>query len=134
MRFKFFVAIAAAVLSSACSTFTLEDAQFVGYNVSNDNIVIVVNGGVEHPISANGSASFIVQVSVPKNPVPVGYFGTVTGPSSVDKRVQVSVAAKNLRTGRLTSPVVCDAGAKVVTSITYRVDFGYENTSCFSSY
>lgn len=111
-----------------CDAFNYEDAHFVGYNASNDNVMVVVNDGAETPIPANRSVSFEVRVPVPKSTV-----GT-TGPSSVDKTVQVGVAFRNLRTGKLTSPIFCMAGAKIVTSVTYSLNSGSENISCNFSY
>ena len=121
-------------LVMACDTYVQKEALFVGYNVSNDNVVALVNDGEEHPIAANRSAQFVVVVPIAKNPVQP-WFGTPTGPSLNDKSTQVSVAFRNLRTGKLTTPIFCNSGAKLVTTIRYEMSsFGYESTSCQASY
>ena len=125
---KWFMAL--AILASGCSAYREQEAIFVGYNTSNDNVVVLVNDGAETPIVANRSIQFVVQILVPNNPV-----NTVNGPSSIDKQVQVSIAFRNLRTGRLTSPIFCNAGAKVITTVWYRVDSsGSGYADCNSSY
>lgn len=119
-----------AILASGCGAYSEQNAIFVGYNTSSNRIAVVVNDGNGYVIAANGSDQFIVTVMVPKNPVGYG-----TGPSSIDKQVQVSIAAKNLVTGRLTLPIFCNAGAKIVTTVWYRIDSGGEGrVDCNSSY
>ncbi|MDP3763887.1 MAG: hypothetical protein Q8Q92_04620 [bacterium] len=132
---KLFVILIALAVSGCGSPFVERTAQFVGYNNSNDNIVALVNDGEEHPIPANRSVNFTVRVPVPKNPVQMGYISYPSGPSTIDKVVQVSVAFRNLATGRLSTPIMCQAGAKVVTTIWYEVSsYGYESSRCTSSY
>ncbi|MDP2641896.1 MAG: hypothetical protein Q8P21_01230 [bacterium] len=118
------------VFSLGCGAFSSESAPFVAYNTSNHDVVAVVNDGQEFSVPANRSIKFEVRVPVPKNPVGAG-----TGPSSVDKAVQVSVAFRNLTTGRLTRPILCSAGAKVVTHIWYEMfPNGFDDARCTSSY
>ena len=105
----------------------------MAYNLSNDVVVALVNDGQEWEIPANGSTRFTVQVPVPKNPVQTGSYGILTGPSTLDKVIQVSVAFRNVRTGRLTTPIFCSAGAKVVTNIWYEVNFGQAGARCTAS-
>ena len=127
---KIFLTPIVALVIAGCDVFVMREAPFVGYNTSNDNIVALVNDGGEFPIPANRSMKFMVKVPVPKSPV-----GTITGPSSVDKVVQVSVAFRNLTTGKLTSPIFCQAGAKVVTNIWYEVNSNGNSTAiCTTSY
>ena len=127
---KIFLTVIATLVIVGCDVFVMKEAPFIGYNVSNDNIVALVNDGGEFPIPANRSMKFVVKVPVPKSPV-----GTITGPSSVDKVVQVSVAFRNLSTGKLTSPIFCQAGAKVVTNIWYeRTSDGNGTAICTTSY
>lgn len=127
--------VALAVIVSACGAFIERDAQFVGYNTSKDSILVYVNDGGGFPISANGTTKFVVEVPIPSNPVQPGYFGTPSGPSSIDKVVRVSVAFKNLTTGKLLPPIFCDAGAKLVTTVWYEVSsYGYESSRCQASW
>lgn len=135
----FFLILAVAMCSAACenarSPFVDKNAQFVGYNNSRDHGLVYVNDGTGFPVAANSTTRFVVEVPIPKNPIQPGYFGTPTGPSSVDKIVRVSVAFKNLTTGKLLPPIFCDAGAKLVTTVWYEVSsYGYESLRCQSSY
>ena len=117
MRKVFLTAIAMLVLTS-CDVVSMENAQFDAYNVSNDNIVAIVNGNEFSIIPGNRPSKFVVSVPVPRQAI-----GTPSGPSQVDKMVKVSVAFRNLVTGKLTSPTTsCWAGAKVVTTIWYEVN------------
>jgi len=111
---KIFLVCAAGALLTACGQFREWDAPFVGYNVSNDDVTVVVNDGKETLIPANRSLGFTVTLLVP-----TPRWGTTSPSSTVDRPVQVSVAFRNLRTGELTRPVLCQAGAKVVTHVWY---------------
>ena len=119
--------------SSGCSRFTTQYAIIDAYNNSSDNAVIVVNATMEKTILAHQSLRFEVPILVPANPV-----SSQGGPSSVDKPVEMSIAFKNLRTGRLTFPAICRAGAKVITTVSYRVYSGNDlydyAPQCTSSY
>ena len=127
---KVFLTVIATVVVVGCDPFVMREAPFIAYNISNNNIVALVNDGKEFPVSANRSTKFVVEVPVAKSRV-----GNITGPSSVDKVVQVSVAFRNLSTGKLTSPIFCQAGAKVVTNIWYEVSSGGNISSrCTTSY
>jgi|SRR3989344_374596 len=125
---KFFVVLVLSVAASGCSRFVDWDAPFVAFNSSNDDVVVVY-GGSETRVPANRSVAFTITVAVPKPPV------GMTGPSTVDQRVQINLAFRNLRTGQLTQPIYCQAGAKVVTNVWYELSpSGRETTRCSSSY
>lgn len=124
-----FLVLAAALMASGCSRFSKEQAIFVAYNTSGDRVVFLVNDGAGHEVAANGSSRWTVEVLIPHNPV-----NSYGGPSSVDKTTQVSVAVKNLGTGKLTEPTLCPSGAKVIAHLTYRKEPNYEYVSCTSSY
>ncbi len=128
---KIIVLLLVAFCTTACAAYVEEEARFVGYNVSGVKVVALVNDGGGWEIPANGSIKFTTQVPVPKNPVQTGYgsYGS-TGPSTIDKVVQISVAFRNLRTGKLTVPIFCYAGAKIVTTVWYEVSGSYESARC----
>lgn len=124
------VSVATLLVSACGDAFTEENAPFIGYNVSNFSVAVIVNGGEEVLIPANRSTAFGVRILVPQRRV----YSTV-GPSSLDKRVQVSVAFRNVVTNKLLAPILCDAGAKVVTTVWYTVDkSGRESVRCQASY
>ena len=132
---RFLATLFFAVSVSACSAYSERKGIFVAYNNSNDNVLAFVNDGEGHPVHANSSTKFIVSLQVPKNRVIPGYFGTPTGPSAVDKIVQVSIAFRNTATGKQTPHFMCQAGVKVITNISYEIDrWGYERTRCDPAY
>lgn len=126
---KIVFAVLALALVFGCSKFEKESALFVGYNVSGDPIEILVNNGTGFHLGPNGSGRFTVEILVPAKRV-----NDYGGPSSVDKVVDVSVAVRNLRSGNLVPPQMCQAGAKMVTHVTYENRNGYDYISCRHSY
>ncbi len=118
---------AALAFVASCSRFEMEEATFVAYNASGDRAAFLVNDGAEHVVEANRSAQFVVEIPIPTRRVN----GYSSPESSVDKITQVSVAVRNLSTGRLTPPTMCTAGAKVVVHLTYE---GRNYVSCQSSW
>ena len=124
---KAFLFVALVLAVAGCSRFKMEEATFVAYNASGDQAAFLVNDGTEHVVEANRSAQFTVEIPIPTQPV----YGYTSPSASVDKTTQVSVAARNLTTGKLTRPTMCTAGAKVVVHITYE---GRDYVSCQSSY
>lgn len=127
---KLAVAVAVLITLTGCSKFNLEEATIVAYNVSSSPVEFYVNDGAPHGVAANGTVKFTVQIEVATRPV------TSTSPSyTVDKVVQVSVAAKNLATGKLTRPQLCSAGAKVITHVSYEMYAGgYDYVRCDATY
>jgi len=125
MRWLFFVLVMSA---TACKPLVRQDAQFAVYNMSGDPVQLVVSGhGAGPEIPANGSKSFKVAVLVPSSS---GSFST----EPVNERTTVTVAFRNSRTGVLTDVTSCSAGAKVVTSVWYKVDYyGRGYPSCTST-
>ena len=127
------IMLLAAISASACGEpFTVKEAPFIGRNLSTKNMAAVVYER-NYPIPPNSQGTpFSVPLMVAKNEVPVGYIGTVSGPSSVDKVVTVNVTFFNLDTKQLVpASANCRAGAKVITTMIYEVDrFGQEKVSC----
>ena len=117
-----------AVFVCACKPLVEQDARFAGYNMSPDPVQTIVSGhGAGPEIPANSSKSFRVTVLVPSS---TGAFST----EPVDQRTTVTVAFRNSRTGILTDVISCSAGAKVVTSVWYKVDsYGRGYPSCTST-
>ncbi len=112
-----------------CDRFTIEEATFVVHNTSNDKVEFIVDAGESYTVPANDRAKFTRGVQVPKGS------GNYTTPTfNSDKIVTVSVSVKNLTTGRLLEPIMCDAGAKVTEYITYSREGGYNKLSCTRSY
>ena len=116
-----------SILVAGCGAFSREEANFVAYNTSSDKVV-VVTGGEEKEVLAGGSIKFVLSIQVPR-----GSYGS-SEPSNIDKVVLVSLAFRNLRTGILTEPISCTAGAKVVTSVWYETFGPYGVARCTSSY
>lgn len=122
-------ALLLAILAAGCGKFNDESAHFVAYNVSGDRVIFYVNNGAGHELAPNGTTKFTETI-----PVATDRYDGYTRNSTVDKIVRVSVAVKNLRTGNLTPPRICDAGAKVITHLSYEVYSGYEDVRCQSTY
>ncbi|MEQ1500144.1 MAG: hypothetical protein ABL917_02080 [Parcubacteria group bacterium] len=116
-------------LTIACHPLREQEVVFIAYNVSNDRVVLVI-GAQEWEIPANGSTRITTTVLVPSAP----YTGSTGGPSIVDRTVQVSIAFRNLRTGRLTTPILCQSGRKVVVNVWYEMFSGYDGARCSSSF
>ena len=116
-----------ALLSSGCSAFSEQQAQFVAWNSTPDNMRVVVNGkDMGSTVFGNTSWPFTVTLSVPRSSYDYG-------PSPIDKVIQVDVAVRNDRTGQLTTPITCQAGGKVTTNVTYEVQSGRYNVRCNTS-
>jgi len=125
----FFVLGLLALTVSACDAYIDQDAIFIGYNnASIDSIQILVDGVGYELLAPGRSSQFIVKIRVPRPTV-----GS-TGPSSLDRTVQVSVAVRNLRTSQQVGPIFCQAGAKIRTTVWYEMVSGRENVRCQSSY
>ena len=122
--------VLAALALASCDKFNTEEANIVAYNVSGNPVEFYVNDGVGHRVEANSTARFTVLIDVATRRV------SDTSPSyTVDKVVQVSVAAKNLGTGKLTQPRLCSAGAKVITHVSYEMyPGGYDYIRCDATY
>ena len=100
-------------LLSACSAYTERPADFVAYNTTSDKQAVAINSGAKHEVGANSSVAFTEMVEIAKTP----YGQNVTSSSSIDRTTEVSVAFTNLRTGELSQPTLCTAGAKLKTHI-----------------
>jgi len=98
-----------------CGSFSHEDAPFVASNQSRDAATAIVNGTAVRNLAPSETARFTVRIEVAYSRQRDYSYG----PSQVDKRVEVEVRFKNLRTNALSDPVQCTAGAKLVTSIAY---------------
>ncbi len=96
-----------------CSAYTQRNADFIAYNTTFDKVVVAINGGAKREIAPNNSLAFTEVVDIAKTP----YGQNVTGSSSIDRATEVSVAFTNLRTGELSRPTLCMAGAKLKTHI-----------------
>jgi len=124
------LAVLATCVAPACHrrAFAEKSAVFVAYNESRDEVVAIIDGANEYNIAPSGSARFTVKILVPYNDTRVDY-----GPSTIDKEVDVSVAFRNVATGKLTTPITCRAGAKVVTTIWYQWNNGFPYGNCTST-
>ena len=112
---------------AGCSQLVEREANFVAYNVSPDNVEVVVNGGAGIFIPANGSIRFQEKILVPRQS------GTSLSPTN-NPRVQISIAFRNLFTGDLTTPQTCYAGPGTVTHVWYEVSSrGRESVRCRAS-
>ena len=112
-----------AVLAMGCrDPFVEKDGHFVVHNTSPNPITVHINDGEGHVVRANDNTRFDFPVEIPRTPRPSGYFGPSFGPSNIDKTVMVSVSVKNLMRGTQTRGYSCGAGAKVITTVNYRVD------------
>lgn len=126
---KFALVVLAAMLVAGCNRFESEPANVVAYNASDDPVEFYVNDGQGHHVGPNRTDKFTQMIQVATKAV-----GT-TGPSTVDRVVQVSISVKNLRTGKLMPHRMCTAGAKVITHISYEVsEYGYEYLDCDTTY
>jgi len=116
------------MFATACRPLVEQDARFAVYNMSGDPVQLIVSGhGAGPEIPANSSKTFKVTVLVPSSS---GSFST----EPVNERTTVTVAFRNSRTGILTDVTTCSAGAKVVTSVWYKLDFyGRGSPSCTST-
>jgi hypothetical protein len=129
---KKFVLIVSVILCFvafvACDQLVWKDALFVAYNISYDEIEVLVNGVGVAFIPPNESVRFVTSVPVPRSR------GSTFSPSSNDRRVRVTVAFHNLTTNGLTAPITCTAGARVVTHVWYKISSrGHESTRCKTS-
>ena len=127
MRKVLFLALA-VFTTSACSAYVDQEAIFVGYNDGSNSIQILVDGVGTELLGPGRSSQFPVKIQVPRSMV------GATGPSAIDRTVQVSIAVRNLSTSNQTGPVFCQAGAKVKTHIWYEVISGRESVRCTTSY
>lgn len=119
MKVFIWVALAGAmVVLVACGHYSEEEAIFIPHNRTSDPQAAIVDGREIMQLAPNSATNTEIKVLVARRPV--GNYGY--GPSQVDKLVQVSVAFKNLRTGRLSYDLSCTAGAKVKTVITVYQD------------
>jgi hypothetical protein len=121
---------AVAFVCTSCSAFSSQDASFVAYNTSDHAVEFHVNDGAGYQVGPQSTTSFTVQIPVPRNPV-----NSYGGPSAIDKTVEVSVAVKDLGTGELTRPTMCQSGAKIIAHLTYyKSPYGDSYVICQSSY
>lgn len=116
------------LLGAACSGLSTQHAEFVAYNTSNDAVEFRVADGVGYKVAANDSGRFVADIEVPRDR---RYY---SGSSIADKTVSVSVAVKNLVTGHLLEPRMCQSGVKVIVTLTYSKKNGNETLNCTSSY
>ena len=116
-----FLIIALAILASACSNrYSEEEAIFIVHNRTNDRATALVDGRQIVELAPNSATNGEIKVLVAHSRTrDYGY-----GPSQIDKRVEVVVAFKNLRTGGLSREAFCVAGARVKTTIIYEPQFG----------
>ncbi len=125
MRINLLVLTLLTLAGGACSPYVSRDALFIGYNHSDDRIVIVVNGVDEATLSPVSSTRFVVTIPVPRP--------DISGPSADEERVRVSVVVRNLRTNTQTETEFCRAGARVVTHVSYEVSSsGRDDVECRS--
>jgi len=119
------LAILFSLTGVACSDFSSEEAPFVAVNATSDNIRVGVNA-VETFVYAGLSKAFTVTLEVPRSRSTRNFYG----PSQVDRVMQVSVTVRNERTGTITLPTTCNAGAKVTTEVTYSLRGGIAELKC----
>lgn len=116
-------AILAALLGlcfalAACGKFSNEDAPIAAKNESQDNINLSLSvGGVTKGIDLgpHASSSTVIEIPVARRPVGNGSYG----PSQVDRITDIQVSAYNLTAKVSSRTQICQAGAKVTTSIVY---------------
>lgn len=113
-------AIVIALLATSlwgCGAYSQEEAIFVAHNRSSDRVAIIVDGREVFQLPGNSAGDFTVVIDVAHSRFRERRYG----PSQIDKLVDVTVAFKNLRTGRLSPDAYCTAGAKVKTNVFYEI-------------
>lgn len=128
---KLLMLLLAGLLASACGQMFVEkQGHFVVDNRTNHAGSIVIDGREAHFIPARQSVSFDSTILVPQRRL-----DNPNGPSSIDRTVEVGIVFQNATTGAQTHPIFCDAGAKIVTTISNDNDqSGEDRISCHSTY
>lgn len=120
---KHLFVLALTLLSVGCGLndpYSTEKAHFIVYNyLQYDEVEVNVDGAsniatFKRPVVPNIPTEFEVEIKVPK-PARNDYY--ITSPSSDDRVVNVSVNFRITRTGTMTSPLTCRAGAKLTTRV-----------------
>ena len=99
---------------AGCEAFSTESAPFAVSNQNRDRVMFIVNAVDRREMAPTTTEKFLVQIEVAQS-----RYNTSTGPSSIDKAVEVKVEFKNLRTSTIYGPAFCVAGAKLTTSVEF---------------
>jgi hypothetical protein len=125
-RMKLLVVFLLALAQIGCGQlFNVVDGNFIAYNRTDRNIVVVV-GTREIPLAPNSEFAFTMKIEIA---TPRSDFGG-TGPSPVDRTTQVSVVWRDLWSKQTSSVWTCNAGAKITTRLVYSVTGTIQNPYC----
>lgn len=119
-----FVVLVTLLTIGCGANFTNESAQFIAYNRSDRNVVVVV-GTREISLAPNSEFAFTVEIQIA---TPRDFSGM--GPSPADRITQVSVVWRDLWSKQTSQVLTCNAGAKITTRLVYSVSFGTQFPYC----